>query len=177
MQMNYNFDINAFISALIGGGLTIIATCIALHHENKKILKGKKDTNEELRNKFFMELNYNRRKVIYAIKNETYTLTGLDSFHWKNFVYSDASHILSNDAELVDDLATLDSMVDQANNLIQLIKESRTAIICNIGHSVVTEETPKKLRQSLQKYAKDELKPQIDKTINRLEKLFKNHKH
>lgn len=64
-------------------------------------------------------------------------------------------------------------MIDQANNLIRLIKESETARICNLGHSVVTTDNTKKLRESLQKYAKDELKPQIEKAITKLEKLFK----
>lgn len=171
--MNFNFDWNAFISALIGGGLTIMATYITLCHENKKRLETKKDKERELRNKFFMELNYNKRKVIYTIENDAYRLTGLDNLHWKNFIYSEASLILINDKELIDDLATLDSMVDQTNNLIQFIKESETARICNMGHSIVTSDTTKKLSLSLQKYAKDELKPQMEKAIAKLEKLFK----
>jgi len=172
--MNFDFDLNAFFSALIGGGLTIVAAYIALHHENKKGLEAKKDEDRELRNKFFLELNYNKRKVIYSIKNDDYTLTGLDNLHWKNFIYSEASLILIKDKELIDDLATLDSMVDQTNNIIQFIKESETAIICNIGHSTVPKGTPKRLRLSLQKYAKDELMPQMEKAIDKLENLFKN---
>jgi len=169
-----NFDLNAFISALIGGGLTIVAVYITLNYENKKNLKTKKDENKELCNKFFMELNYNKRKMIHTISDHNYTLTALDNLHWKNFIYSEASLILSKDKELIDDLATLDSMLDQINNIIQFIKESETVIICNIGHSVVTKDTPKKLRLSLQKYAKDELMPQMKKTIDKLSKLFKN---
>lgn len=171
--MNFTFDYNSFFSSIIGGSLTIIATYITLQYDNRKSIKAKKDEKEELCNKLFMELNYNKRKIIYTIENDAYRLTGLDNLHWKNFLYSKASLILINDNELIDDLATLDSMVDQTNYLVQIIKESETARICNIDHSADSIETTKRLNSSLKKYAKEELKPQMEKAIVKLERLFK----
>jgi len=171
-KINFVFDYNSFFSAIIGGALTIVATCITLHYENKKSIKVKKSQERELRGKFFMELNYNKRKVIYTIENNI-RLTYLDNLHWKNFIFSEASNILINDRELVEELATLDSMVDHANELIQLIKESEAAIICNTGHNGTIGNTTKKLYTAQHDYAKDFLKPQMDKVIPKLEKLFK----
>lgn len=180
-MLNSNSLISGAIGSIfgaIGGGLVSLLVSIFTQNRNwdrqREKEEEKRQTEEvQLFTKFFMELNYNRRKIIYTIENDKYKLTGLDNFHWKNFIYSKASLFLSKDKILLDDLATLDSMIDQVNDRIQSIKESEIAIICNIGHSVIDTNIPKKLCLELQKYAKDELKPRIDKTIEKLEKLYK----
>ncbi len=162
----------------IGGGLVTLWVSVFTQNRNwdrQREKEGEKRQVEEeqLFTKFFMELNYNRRKIIYTIENDTYKLTGLDNFHWKNFIYSKASLFLLKDKILIDDLATLDSMVDQVNDRIKSIKETETAITCNIGHTVIDKDTPIKNYAELRDYAKKELKPHIDKTIEKLEKLYK----
>jgi len=163
----------------IGGGLITLWVSVFTQNRNwdrqrTKEKEKRQIEEDQLFTKFFMELNYNRRKIIYTIGNDTYKLTGLDNFHWKNFIYSKASLFLLKDKILIDDLATLDSMVDQVNDRIQSIKETEKAIICNIGHSVIDKSIPKKNYAELRDYAKKELKPHIDKTIEKLEKLYKN---
>lgn len=167
------------VFGVMGGGLITLWVSVITQNRNwnnqRKKEKEKIQIEEnQLFTKFFMELNYNRRKIIYTIENDTYKLTGLDNFHWKNFIYSKASLFLLKDKILIDDLATLDSMVDQVNDRIQSIKETEKAIICNIGHSVIDESIPKKNYAELRDSAKKELKPHIDKTIEKLEKLYKN---
>ena len=172
MAINMNFDLNSFLSAIIGGSLTIIAALIALAYQDKKEKERKLEEEQKLREKFFMELNYNKRKIIYTIENESYKLTGLDNLHWKNFIYSRASYILMKDKELIDELATLDSMIDQINDRIQTINKSETAMIFNADERI--KDINKKMHSAFREYAKKELKPQIDKAIERLEKLYKN---
>lgn len=171
------FDWNSFLSAIIGGLLTIIATLLALGHTNKKEKEKKFDEERKLQEKFFMELNYNRRKIIYTIKNEDYTLIELDNIHWKNFIYSHASQILMGDKELIDVLATLDSMIGQTNNRATHIKELEIAKLCNKGNAVIGRDDVRRVRLSLQQYAKDELLPQMENAITSVEKLLDSGEH
>ena len=172
MSMDINIDLNSLLSAIIGGTLTIIATLIALAYRDRKEKKEKLQKEQKLFEKFFMELNYNKRKTIYTIENENYKLTGLDNLHWKNFIYSKASSILIKDRYLIDELAILDSMIDQINDRMQSINKSETAMIFNADKRA--KDINKKMRSSLRDYAKKELKPQIDKVIERLKKLYRN---
>ena len=66
MSMDINIDLNSLLSAIIGGTLTIIATLIALAYRDRKEKKEKLQKEQKLFEKFFMELNYNKRKTIYT---------------------------------------------------------------------------------------------------------------
>ena len=181
--LNFNSLISgafgAFFGAM-GGGL--IALWVSIFTQNRNWNRQREKEEQKMQTeenqlfvKFFMELNYNKRKLIYTIENDTYKLTGLDNLHWKNFIYSKASIFLLKDKNLIDDLATLDSMVDQVNNSLQSIKETEKAIICNIGHSVIDKNTPKKHYAELRNYIEKKFKPYLDKTINKLKNLHKEH--
>jgi L-lactate permease len=180
MTLDISHLISGAIGSLfgaIGGGIIVLISSIVTQNRNwknqQKREKEKQITKEkEIQNRFFMELNYNKRKIIYTIENENYKLTSLDNLHWKNFIYSNASRVLLKDKELIDELATLDSMIDQANDRIQSINKSETAIIFSSDPEM--KNINKRLTLSLKEYAKKELKPQLEKVITRLEKLFKN---
>ena len=172
------FDMNALASGAIGsicGGIIALVVAIVTQNRNWKRqdekVEKKKDTEEgQLFEKFFMELNYNKRKTIYTIENESYKLTGLDNFHWKNFVYSKASYVLMKDKELIDELAVLDSMIDQINDRIRTRDELEKSFM--LTSEVRLDKERKRAMESIREYASKEIKPQIDKAIAKLEKIF-----
>lgn len=173
-------DMNSLLSGVIGsilGAFIALVSSIIIQKRNwanqQKIEDDKRIAREnELRSKFFMELNYNKRKIIYAIENEKFKLTSLDNFHWKEFIYSRASHILIPNKKLINELAELDSMVDQANDRIQSINKAETAFI--FSGDTAMKVIYGKLQESLKDYLKNDLKPKIETAIEELDTLFKN---
>ena len=171
-------DMNSLASGAIGsicGGIIVLVVAIVTQNRNWKRQdekeKRKKDTEEErLFEKFFMELNYNKRKTIYTIENVSYKLTGLDNFHWKNFIYSKASYVLMKDKALIDELVVLDSMIDQINDRIRTRDELEKSFM--LTSEARLDKERKKATESIREYASKEIKPQIDKVIKRLEKIF-----
>ncbi len=181
MSINLNSLVFSAISSLIGvavGGLITLYTSTKIQNRNwenqtKREKENRDHRIKQIQSEFFMELHYNKRNIIYAIKNANYILADLDNSHWKNFIYSEASHILMGDKKLVGDLTTLDSMADQTNNLIRHIRESETArISAGMNRSISGSGTIEKNRASLRQYLEDELMPQFGRVIPRLEKLF-----
>jgi hypothetical protein len=168
--MGWHIDLNSLLSAIIGGLITFSATVWNFRKERQKELQRNKDEEEILSNKFFLELNYNKRKIIYMIENTGYKLTRLDNSNWRDFIYSKASYALLKDKEVIEELVVIDSITDQVNDRIRAIDQAETVMFQSKNPE--TKLTIVILTSSLREYVKNELQPRIVKIIPRLEELF-----